>query len=202
MKIVIFPLGPLETNCYLIHNDTEAVIIDVGGDPSSVVNYLQRNGLTLTHILCTHMHFDHVYGVRALVRATGAKVYASEKDRFLLTEEDWGSPKVESYDFSDLKDGEISLLGLSCTVLPTPGHTPGGLSFYLPGASAVFVGDSLFYRSIGRTDFSGGNFNDLATSIRTRLFTLPDDTTAYPGHGPHTTIGDEKRSNPYVGAGA
>ena len=139
MKIVIFPLGPLETNCYLLHDDKEAVIVDVGGDPSSVVSYLKRNNLKLTHILCTHLHFDHVYGVQALVRATGAKVYASEKDRFLLSEEDWGSPKVEAYDFTDLKPGEFPLLGLSCTVMATPGHTPGGLSFYLPAASAVFT---------------------------------------------------------------
>ena len=202
MKIVIFPLGPLETNCYLIHNEKEAVIIDVGGDPAAVVGYLQRNGLTLTHILCTHLHFDHTFGVQALINATGAKAYASEKDRFLMHEEGWGTPKVEDYQFTDMKAGDFPLLGIACTVLFTPGHTPGGLSFYFPDASAVFVGDSLFYRSIGRTDFAGGNFNDLAQSIRTQLFALPDDTTAYPGHGPHTMIGDEKRSNPYVGKGA
>ena len=183
MKIVIFPLGPLETNCYLLHNESEAVIIDVGGDPASVVGYLKRNGLTLTDILCTHLHFDHVYGVQALVRATGAKVHGSERDRFLLSEEGWGAPKVEAYASSDLKPGELSLLGTTCTVLETPGHTPGGLSFYFPDLSSVFVGDSLFYRSIGRTDFSGGSFDDLARSIRTQLFSLPDGPTLHSSGG-------------------
>lgn len=199
MKIVIFPLGPYETNCYLIHNDKEAILFDVGGEPSSILDYLKKNALQLTHIFCTHLHFDHTYGVQALIDATGAKAFASEKDRFLLGEEEWGAPKITFREFTDLTPGEMTLLGMQCKTLPTPGHTPGGYSFYFPEASVVFVGDSLFYRSIGRTDFAGGNFDDLIKSIRTQLFTLPEDTAAYPGHGPHTTIGDEKRLNPYTG---
>jgi glyoxylase-like metal-dependent hydrolase (beta-lactamase superfamily II) len=202
MNSVLFPLGPLETNCYLLHTDSQALIIDVGGDPASVLAYLRQHNLTLTHVLCTHLHFDHTYGIRALLKATGATAYASDKDRFLLEDGGMGIPQVEKYAFTDLSAGLFPLLGTTCTVLTTPGHTPGGLSFHFPEYLAVFAGDSLFYRSIGRTDFAGGDFTTLAASIRTRLFTLPDETVVYPGHGPHTTIGEEKRLNPYIGTAA
>jgi glyoxylase-like metal-dependent hydrolase (beta-lactamase superfamily II) len=202
MHSVLFPLGPLETNCYLIHNDSQALIIDVGGDPADVLDYLRQHRLTLTHILCTHLHFDHSFGVQALIRATGAIARASEKDRFLLEERTLGIPQVEKYAFADLEAGPLSLLDTTCMVLSTPGHTPGGLSFHFPEYLAVFAGDSLFYRSIGRTDFPRGDFTTLISSIRSQLFSLPDETVVYPGHGPHTSIGEEKRLNPYLGGAA
>ncbi|MDR2162246.1 MAG: MBL fold metallo-hydrolase [Desulfovibrio sp.] len=202
MNSVLFPLGPLETNCYLVHDNSRAFIIDVGGDPAEVIAYLREHNLSLTHILCTHLHFDHTLGVQALAGATGATAYASDKDRFLLEESSYGAPQAGKTAFVNLDPGSFPLLSATCAVLSTPGHTPGGLSFHFPEFRTVFVGDSLFYRSIGRTDFSGGDFPTLTSSIRSRLFTLPDETVAYPGHGPHTSIGEEKRFNPYVGAAA
>jgi glyoxylase-like metal-dependent hydrolase (beta-lactamase superfamily II) len=197
MHSVLFPLGPLETNCYLIHTDSQALIVDVGGDPSAVLEYLRRHNLALTHILCTHLHFDHTLGVQSLIRATGATAYAGDKDAFLLEERGLG-PQVQKYDFVNLEAGPFPLLGTACTVLATPGHTPGGISFHFPEYLAVFAGDTLFYRSIGRTDFPRGDFAALAASVRTQLFTLPDETNVYPGHGPQTSIGEEKRLNPYL----
>jgi glyoxylase-like metal-dependent hydrolase (beta-lactamase superfamily II) len=201
MNSVLFPLGPLETNCYLIHTDSQALIVDVGGDPSAVLEYLRRHNLTLTHILCTHLHFDHTFGVQSLIRATGATAYASDRDAFLLEERGLG-PQVQKYAFVNLEAGPFPLLGTACTILATPGHTPGGLSFHFPEYLAVFAGDTLFYRSIGRTDFPRGDFASLAASVRTQLFALPDETVVYPGHGPHTSIGEEKRLNPYLGSAA
>ena len=203
MNTVVFPLGPLETNCYLVHTDKEAVAVDPGGNPAKVLKHLRENNLTLTHILCTHLHFDHTYGIHALTAATGAPVYASEADRYMLENEMgrggmWGLPQVESYEFTGLEPGDMPMLGTTCRVLATPGHTPGGLSFYFASIQSVFSGDTLFYRSIGRTDFPGGDQNTLLSAIRTQLFTLPEETQAYSGHGMATSIGDEKRNNPHV----
>ncbi len=203
MQCTVFPLGPLETNCYLIYSGKEAVAVDPGGDPGEVLDFLKKNGLTLTHILLTHLHFDHTYGVSALTRATKAPVYAAEEDRFMLASSlglggVWGLPTVDVFDYTSITPGSLPLLGDTCEVLATPGHTPGGLSFYVKSLGAVFAGDTLFYRSIGRTDFEGGSFPVLAESIRTKLFTLPEDTEVCPGHGPSTRVGDEKRNNPHV----
>ena len=205
LHIADFALGPLETNCYVIHNDTEAVIVDVGGSPRPVLDFLQQKKLKLTHILLTHLHFDHTFGVAELAKATGTPVLASEDDRYMLKTEPgkggvWGLPEVPPYNYTGLAAGTLPLLGVSCIVLATPGHTPGGLSFYFPDAKAVFPGDSLFQRSIGRTDFPRGDLDTLLHSIRNKLFTLPEDTTVYPGHAGYTAIGDEKRNNPFAGA--
>lgn len=203
LQVTDFPLGPLETNCYLIHTDKEAVAVDPGGPPKPVLAYCMERGLTLTHILLTHLHFDHTAGVPALVGATGAAVLGSDRDRYMLESElgkggAWGLPLNEPFAFSDLAPGELPLPGGPCTVLSTPGHSPGSLSFYFPALKAVFCGDVLFYRSVGRTDFPGGSQEELMTSIRRELFRLPDDTTVYSGHGLSTSIGDEKKNNPYV----
>ncbi|MDR2487898.1 MAG: MBL fold metallo-hydrolase [Desulfovibrio sp.] len=204
MHIAVFFLGPLETTCCLVHDDRECIVIDPGGESSQVIMYLKERGLNLTHILCTHLHFDHTMGVQELVEAFGVPVHASEADRYLLQSElgrggVWGMPLVKSFEFQGIEHGEHSFLDARCDVLPTPGHTPGGLSFYFPGLEAVFAGDTLFYRSIGRSDFPGGNQTVLERSIRERLFSLPENTRVYSGHGPATSIGDERRNNPYVG---
>ncbi len=208
MKIDSFFLGPLETGSYLVSNDALAVAIDVGGDPSPMLTAIQRQGLTLTHILLTHLHFDHILGVAALLAGCARhgqepQVLLHEADAYLLKNElgqggMMGMPRTPTFPHSPVTLGKQTFAGLECTVLYTPGHTPGGVSYYFPAAGAVFVGDALFYRSIGRTDFPGGDFDTLAQSIRTRLFTLPDATVVYPGHGPETAIGDEKRGNPFV----
>ncbi len=204
MRICTFALGPLETNCYLLHSDTEAVAIDPGGDPATVLSYLEKRSLKLTHILNTHFHFDHVLGNAALSEATGAPIMASKADAYLLRGEfgsggSFGLPPVPPFEYQPLEEGRVTLLGQSCSMLHTPGHTLGSLSFYWPSSSALFAGDVLFYRSIGRTDLPGGDSDTLRSSIQEKLFLLPPSTVVYPGHGPSTTIEDERRSNPYFG---
>ena len=201
MQCLTYPIGPLETNCYLIFSDTESVVIDSGGPPDKLLAYIKQQDLKLTHILLTHLHFDHTYGVKALVKATGAEALASEKDRFMLESEMglgglWGMPPVPKFDYTPIEPGTLSIAGETCKVLATPGHSPGGLSFYFEGMKSVFSGDSLFYRSIGRTDLPGGDQDTLLKSIRDQLFSLSADCIVYPGHGPSSTIGNEKRTNP------
>lgn len=203
MQVATFPLGPLDTNCFVIHAGTSAVVVDPGGQPGKVIQFLQEQELALSHILLTHLHFDHTYGVAELAKATGAHVLASSKDDYMLANElgrggVWGLPLVEAYTYEPLEPGELELLGTTCMVLATPGHTPGGLAFHFPALGAVFSGDSLFYRSIGRTDFPGGDQNTLLRSIRETLFALSDATLVYPGHGDETSVGEERRNNPYV----
>ncbi|MDL2290725.1 MBL fold metallo-hydrolase [Desulfovibrio sp. OttesenSCG-928-F20] len=203
MNVTVFPLGPLDTNCFVIHTQKEALVVDPGGPPDELLDFLQKNGLNLTHVLLSHLHFDHTYGVAELVRQTGAEVLGPEGDRYMLSNEMglggiWGLPGVEPYEYTVLKPGPLHVLDTECTVLSTPGHTPGGLSFYFPALKAVFSGDTLFYRSIGRSDFPGGDQKSLEASIRQTLYGLPDETVVYCGHGLQTSIGDERRNNPYV----
>lgn len=204
MHIKTFPLGPLETNCYLLTEGNEAVAVDPGGNPASLVQHLNANNLKLVAILNTHMHFDHVLGNADLAQATGAPIYACAKDGYLLQSEvgsggGFGLPKTPPFDFIPLDEGDLVLMGLACKALFTPGHTMGSLSYYFPAAGALFAGDVLFYRSVGRTDLPGGDTDALRDSIRNKLFVLPGETVVYPGHGPSTTIDAEKHSNPFVG---
>jgi glyoxylase-like metal-dependent hydrolase (beta-lactamase superfamily II) len=204
MHVECFPLGSLDTNCFVVYTDTGAVVIDPGGPPGEVIRFLRERKLALSHILLTHLHYDHVAGVAELAGSTGAVTRGSEKDRYLLETElgrggIWGMPRIEPYAFTDLGPGDLPLLGTTCTVLATPGHTPGGLSFSFPELKAVFAGDTLFRRSVGRADFPGGDLPVLLDSIRKQLFLLPEETTVYPGHGLETGIGEEKRNNPFAG---
>ncbi len=199
-----FPLGPLDTNCYLVSRGGEAVVIDPGGDPDVLVRSIKQSKFKVTHILNTHLHFDHTYGNAALQREFGVDILSGAEDAVLLDSElgqggAYGLPKVESYQYKPLAPGTTSFLGTECQVLFTPGHTPGSLSFYFPAYGHVFTGDVLFRRSVGRTDFAGGSAKILRDSIRDVLFKLPDETTAWPGHGEETNIGDEKVNNPYYG---
>lgn len=207
LNVHSFPLGPLQTNCFLLSNSSEAVAVDPGGEPGSVVSFLTKNTLKLTHILNTHFHFDHILGNKALKEATGAPILASPKDDFLLQAQVGGGggmmgfPKVEPFEYEPLEPGETTFLGERCLVLPTPGHTPGGLSFYFPDSGQVFSGDLIFHRSVGRTDFPGGSTETLLKSVREQIFTLPDTTVIYNGHGPETTVHDEKLFNPFFQEG-
>ncbi|MCL1915825.1 MAG: MBL fold metallo-hydrolase [Desulfovibrionaceae bacterium] len=202
MRLVEFALGPLETNCFLLHDEQEAVIIDVGGDPSPMLTYLRKNKLALSRILLTHLHFDHVLGVAALQEATKAEAYCSPRDWGLLEGQNLSGyiPSVRLFRHSDLDEGKLQLLGEDCRVLATPGHSPGSLSYYVPSLQALFGGDVLFYNSIGRTDFEGGNSAVLSRSIREKFYTLPGDTKVYTGHGQTTSIQWEKSTNPFVQA--
>lgn len=202
MDILAFPLGPLETNCYLAVSGASALAVDPGGAPGAVLDAIAQRGLTLEAICLTHLHCDHLYGVAALARASGAKVMAGGEDAMLMETELgrgglMGLPLVEGFDWSPVPPSEAVLAGQACHVLATPGHSPGSRSYYFPESGVVFVGDLLFYRSIGRTDFAGGDYDVLIRSVTTAIFTLPGNTVVYPGHGPATTVGDEKRHNPF-----
>ena len=202
MHVETFSLGPIETNSYLATQGSQAVAVDAGGDPAPMLRYLSSHSLTLTHILLTHLHFDHTYGAKALQTATGAAILAGAKDAYLLeTELGQGGfmdfPKVESFEYTPQNEGEITLLGQPCKALFTPGHSPGSLSYYFPQAGVIFTGDLLFYGSVGRTDFPGGSHDILMRSVKEKIFTLPPETIIYPGHGPETSVGREQLHNPY-----
>ena len=203
IRMRIFDMGALHTNCYLVHNSKEAVVFDVPADPKPLLDFMAEEGLALTHIFNTHLHFDHVMGNAALSRATGIPVFANKKDDYLTSPEmggeRFGLPPTPPFTYENLDAGEVPVLGATCKVLATPGHTPGSLSYYFEEPGWLFVGDVLFYRSMGRTDLPGGEAQTLFDSIRNVLFALPAETEVHPGHGIPTTIGDEASNNPYVG---
>ncbi len=196
-------MGPLQTNCYLIANNGQALIIDPGGDPAAPVAYLKKTGAELECILNTHLHFDHIYGNHKLSELSGKTIYASDVDLVLMETEVgrgglMGFPVVEPFETQNMSTGETELAGLECRVLSTPGHTPGSLTFYFPELKAAFVGDVLFRRSVGRTDFPYGDTEQLMSSLRNVIFTLPAETVVYSGHGPETTVGEEMNHNPFI----
>lgn len=198
-------LGDLGTNCYIIGDpdSKEAFVIDPDDGPA-VVDTLKERGLTCIGILLTHGHSDHIHGVQTLMDTYGAPVYIHERDLPCLYDPQVNlsalhgrTVTITGGTIKTVKDGQhIGSGKMDFQVLETPGHTVGGVCYYM--SPAVFVGDTLFRGSVGRTDFPGGDFEALAQSIRTKLFTLPDQTMAYPGHGPETQIAFEKENNPYL----
>ncbi len=199
-------VGPLAVNCYIIGSETtrEAAAIDPGDDAKKITATLQENDLKLKYIILTHAHFDHAGAARELKDKTGAQVMVHENDALLLKNtaaqaalfgmQTARPPKPDVF----LKGGDRIKIGdVEMEVIETPGHTPGGISLYVNQASLVFTGDTLFWGSIGRTDLPGGDFNTIIHSLKDKLGRLPDDTKVYPGHGDDTTIGLEKRQNPY-----
>jgi glyoxylase-like metal-dependent hydrolase (beta-lactamase superfamily II) len=202
LHVTAMPLGPLDTNCYVLHSDREAVVIDPGGDADEILSFLASRSLVLRSVLNTHLHFDHIQGNADLVAATGVAVLANPRDAYLMQTELGGGgmmgfPRTPPFEIVPLEEGELPLLGTTCSVLATPGHSPGSLSFYFESVGAVFVGDLIFYRSVGRTDFPGSSERELMRSVRTKIFTLPEDTVIYPGHGPETTVRQERLNNPF-----
>lgn len=204
--IVTLPVGLIETNCYLVACDQtkEGAVIDPGGDPGRILAEVKRLGLTVKYVLNTHAHFDHTDANGAIVKATSAPLALHSLDKPLLEAAGgaafFGLDALPSPAPSlDLHDGDVLHLGtLSFEVLHTPGHTPGHVCFYEAKEGVLFDGDVLFRRGIGRTDLPGGNWRQLLDSIQRVLYALPDETTVYSGHGPATTIGEEKRLNPWV----
>jgi len=202
-------LGPFETNAYVVTcvETRETAVIDVGFDPVPVAERILADGLIVRHLLNTHAHYDHIAGMRELQERVGGTYWLHPADRFLadaVTTQGaaFGLPAAEApSEIHDLADGATIALGReTLAVLHTPGHSPGSVTFR--SGDTLWVGDVLFAGSIGRTDLPGGSFPDLKRSIRERLFPLGDDLRVLPGHGPATTIGAERRNNPFVGDGA
>lgn len=205
MEIKQFQLGPLGTNCYLVHNTEEAIIIDPGGDGKRLMNWLTENNLEPIAILLTHAHFDHIGAVELLRTHYNIKVYMHKEEATWLEDPSLnrslafiGEEIITSAPDVLLGPGKFSIGPFEFDVLYTPGHSPGSISFLWQAEKAIFSGDVLFNRGIGRTDLPGGDFATLQDTIWNTLYTLTNDITVYPGHGPTTTIGEEKRYNPFI----
>ena len=210
MKIKRFEFNMFPVNCYVIWDDTkEAAVIDAGSywpkEHKVLREFITDMGLTLRHVLNTHLHLDHIFGNAALYREFGLKPEASIKDQDQL---DYAPRMCQLFGFEineppqpigkNLTDGDTVTFGDTCLeVMEVPGHSPGGLVFLCKEDRLLFSGDSLFCGSIGRTDLKGGDFYTLRESLQRRILTLPDDIVVYPGHGEATTIGNEKMNNPF-----
>jgi hydroxyacylglutathione hydrolase len=201
-------VGPIQSNCYILgcERTKKAAVIDPGGDVNSILMTLAQDKLSLVYIINTHGHFDHSGGNKPLKAATGAELLIHRADAPMILQQErggalWGmeiqnSPPPSRY----IDEGDVITFGdISLKVLHTPGHSPGGIS--LVTDKMVFVGDTLFAGSIGRTDFPGGDYEGLLDNVRKKIFTLGDDVIVYPGHGPETTIGHERRYNPFFADG-
>ncbi|MFC1986603.1 MBL fold metallo-hydrolase [Chloroflexota bacterium] len=198
-------VGPFASNCYITcaESNKEAIIIDPGAEPNTILKRVKDLGVEVKLIVLTHSHIDHIGAVKEVKEATAAELAIHANDaKSLQTSQPLGAvfnlsiqapPPPERL----LKDGDsIDISGLHFLVLHTPGHTPGGISIL--GEGVVFTGDTLFNFGIGRFDMPGGNGSQLMNSIITKLMVLPDNTVVYPGHGPETTIGTERRGNPFL----
>jgi hydroxyacylglutathione hydrolase len=200
------PVGITQTNCYVVgcEETHEGAVIDPGGNPKRILKTIEESGLAIRYVLNTHCHFDHMGANAAVVAATGAPLALHPAELPILQARGgaaWFGVPVKESPMPDveLEDGQTLEVGtLRFRVLHTPGHSPGGVTFYLEEEGVAFDGDVLFQMGVGRTDLPGGDWDTLARSIREVLFTLPDDTILYSGHGPKTTVGREKRSNPWV----
>jgi hydroxyacylglutathione hydrolase len=200
-------VGPLGVNCSILGCEStgQGIVVDPGDDAERILAQVQQRGLTISAIINTHGHFDHVGANRQLTQATGAPLYIHQADAPMLervakTAAMYGLPGENSPPPDRLlEDGMLIEFGTHrLQVIHTPGHTQGGCCLYLEAEDKLIAGDTLFADGVGRTDLPGGSHTQLVESIKTRLFTLPDQVQVYPGHGPTTTIGHEKRHNPYL----
>lgn len=199
MKINIIPAGIYDANCYVLMDEVtnEAAVIDPGGDAQMLINNIKASKAKVKMVLLTHGHADHTGAVSELKNEFGCSVYINEKDSELINKNVpiYGSPNENGDKL--ISEGDVLKFGsheVKC--FETPGHTPGGMCFLID--NLVFTGDTLFNRSIGRTDFQGGDFNTIIDSIKNKLLILPDDTVVYPGHGPKSSIGFERNNNPFL----
>lgn len=217
IKIGRMVLSMCQTNCYFLYRDGEknAIVVDPADKGNNIYSALNKNGFRVAGILLTHGHFDHIWGLDDLRNAANAaaesdgldeiKVYASEEEREVLKKpslniSDQAGRPCSTYADVYVRDGqEITIAGMTCKVIHTPGHTSGGCCYYFEEAGMLISGDTLFAESVGRTDFPTGSMGTLVRSIKDKLFVLPEETKVYPGHGDATTIGHEKKYNPFCG---
>ena len=210
MILEVVPVSMFASNCIIIGDETtkDAIVVDPGDEADKIISLLDKHGLHCRLIVLTHAHIDHAGGTAALHKKTGAKVVLHEKDAFLfenlkMQANMFNLPYVpESCSFeASLQEGEkIQWGNLTADILHTPGHSPGSVTLSLShdGKSYLICGDTLFMGSIGRTDIWGGNHEEIMASIKNKLLKFPDETIVVPGHGPTTTIGREKTSNPFI----
>ncbi len=203
----IFRVGPLQCNCSVVGDEQthEAMVIDPGDQIDDILAILKQEKLKLTQIVVTHAHIDHVGGAMKLKAATGAPILMNQDDQPLLKMLDvqatWVGMRPPGQVLVDenVADGRVLKIGaIPANVIHTPGHTEGSICLYMPQQETLIAGDTLFAGSIGRTDLPGGSFDKIMRSIHTRVLALPDETTVVPGHGPATTIGQERESNPFL----
>lgn len=208
LKLIKLPVGQLQTNCYMIGNieNKKAFVVDPGEEADTIIKQLKEENLKIVGILLTHGHGDHIMAVKGLKEeyGTSLKVYASSDETELLSKPEYNLSVMISTPYSltpdiELSDGQvIPELGLPIECIKTPGHTAGGMCFYLKEENTLITGDTLFEGSIGRTDFPTGNHDVLIESIKTKLMCLPNETKVYPGHGDASTIGYERQHNPFI----
>jgi glyoxylase-like metal-dependent hydrolase (beta-lactamase superfamily II) len=203
----ILSVGPLQCNCSILGDEQthEAMVIDPGDQIEEILEILRQEKLTLKQIVITHAHIDHVGGAMKLKAATGAPILMNQDDYALLKMLDmqaaWvgmRSPGAVEVDESPAEGKVLRIGGISASVIYTPGHTEGSICVYLPEEKKLISGDTIFAGSIGRTDLPGGSFEKIMRSLHDRVLTLPDETVVVPGHGPQTTIGDERETNPFL----
>ncbi|MFF2854528.1 MBL fold metallo-hydrolase [Peribacillus sp. NPDC058002] len=207
MKWKQIPLGPLQTNCYVVSDGQDCIIFDPGEEPHKIIQYIQTKNLKPLAILLTHAHFDHIGALDAIRDHYGIPAYIHEKEAKWLLDpalngsQNWfpESPmRMKPADHILANEQELTIGGFTFEVLETPGHSPGSVSYYVKEERFLFSGDVLFQGSVGRTDLIGGSEAVLLNSIETKLLTLSDDAIVFPGHGPVTTIMDEKNTNPFL----
>ena len=203
----ILPVGPLQCNCSIVGDEQtrEAMVIDPGDQVEDILHILREAKLQLKQIVITHAHIDHVGGAMKLKAATGAPILMNQSDYALLKMLDMQAAWVGMQPPGDVKidegigDGRVLQIGgIAGNVIHTPGHTEGSICLHLPQQKKLIAGDTLFAGSIGRTDLPGGSMEKILRSLHTRVLALPDDTQVTPGHGPQTTIGEERETNPFL----
>jgi hydroxyacylglutathione hydrolase len=203
----VFPVGPLQCNCSVLGDEQthEAMVIDPGDQIDDILAILKHENLKLKQIVVTHAHIDHVGGAMKLKAATGAPILMNQDDQALLKLLDvqaaWIGMRPPGAVLVDesVSDGSVLKIGsIPANVIHTPGHTEGSICLYLPDQQILIAGDTLFAGSIGRTDLPGGSFDKIMRSLHTRVLALPDETAVVPGHGPATSIGQERESNPFL----
>ncbi|MGM0441882.1 MAG: MBL fold metallo-hydrolase [Elusimicrobiota bacterium] len=206
MNIKTLALGPLSTNCYIVYGDSqkEALVIDPAGDSEKILK--ESGPASISKIIFTHAHWDHIGGAVKLKKSTGARIILGEKDQTTLNDKKFNLNKFLQIsedspprpDELVEEDDIIEISGVQLEVLETPGHTPGSISLYSKDERVLFCGDALFAGSVGRCDLPGGDMEVLKENIKQKILSLEDDVKVYPGHGPSTTVGKERKDNPFI----